>query len=105
MMEVGGFFTEGFANGISKLTKEAVSASQGLASAATKPVEQVRFSPGAAMTRYQQQAAANTTSGGSGSGDVHVTIGNISLPGVKNGESFVKEINGISLKQAFKAQN
>lgn len=99
MIEVGGFFSEGFANGILDAAKLAKKASTKMTQQAIQPVEARRFpvpqTDMSGSSRAQKQSAGAT---------IQVTIQNVTLPAVKNGQDFVDQVGGFSLQQAFKAQ-
>jgi len=101
MMEVGGFFSEGFANGISKAGKMAKAASLKMTKQTVQPVESQRFPVPKLDTSTGYGRGAQRQSTGS---TIQVTIQNVTLPAVKNGQDFVDQVGGFSLQQAFKAQ-
>lgn len=101
MMEVGGFFSEGFANGITDAAKLAKNASTRMTQKAIQPVEAQRFPVPKLDTSTGYGRGAQRQSAGA---TIQVTIQNVTLPAVKNGQDFVDQVGGFSLQQAFKAQ-
>lgn len=101
MMEVGGFFSEGFANGITKAGKMAKAASLKMTQSTVQPVEAQRFPVPTFNTSSGYGRGAQRQSAGS---TIQVTIQSVTLPAVKNGQEFVDQVGGFSLQQAFKAQ-
>lgn len=109
MMEIGAFTSEGLADGILGAMHLARKASEKMARATAKPVDDMDLDPsGLTGGPGGGSGGAGAFAGGSGSGETTVIInfqeGSVVLPGVKNGMEFIKQLQGFALKQAFKTQ-
>lgn len=104
-MEIGAFTSEGFAQGIQDAAGLAVRASERMASATMQPVQSMDMTPSGLTGR---PSGSGGSQGSDGSGETTVILqfneGSVQLPGVKNGQEFVKSLEGFALRQAFKTQ-
>jgi TP901 family phage tail tape measure protein len=100
-MEIGGFTSEGFAEGILSAADMAKKATEDLGAAAVSGISGMRLDPGV--------AAGGSGMAGSGGSSTQQTVvlqfgeGSLVLPGVTNAQEFVEELQGYGLREAFKS--
>lgn len=103
MIEVGAFFSEGFAGGITKAAKLAKKASTKMTKDAVKPVEKTRIPQPKLDDPYGSGSGGGGGAAAAGGGTtIQVNIQQVNLPNVKNGEEFVQQVGGFTLQQAFR---
>lgn len=101
-MEVGRFSGEGMVEGIKNTAKEVTKASEGISAAAYNGAKGTQLDPG--VTKFSDNPAGSGSAGGDTTIILQFAEGSIVLPGVENGQEFVEDLRGFSLRQSFKNQ-